>query len=211
MHRIYLHPLPVRLWHWINAVACVMLVLTGVQMRYVGLVNVLSFRTSVAIHNWMGFVLIGDFFLWLIFYLTSDRIRVYHADLNPVAYFRGSLKQALYYGIGLLRRAPNPFHPGIYRKFNPLQAMTYQIIMLVLLPIQCITGLFLWNILGFSDAVALFGGVRVIDTVHVLIFVFFVFYLPAHIYLGTLGRKPVTHFKEMITGYEEAETIDDKS
>jgi thiosulfate reductase cytochrome b subunit len=211
MHRIYLHPLPVRIWHWINAAACVMLVLTGVQMRYVGLINVLSFRSSVAIHNWTGFVLIGDFFLWLIFYLTSDRIQVYHAELNPVAYFRGSLKQALYYGIGLLRRGPNPFHPSIYRKFNPLQAMTYQIIMLVLVPIQCITGLFLWNLLGFSDAVALFGGVRVIDTVHVLIFIFFVFYLPAHIYLGTLGRKPRTHFKEMITGYEEVETIDDES
>ncbi len=208
MHRIYFHPLPVRIWHWINAVAFVMLILTGVQMRYVGLISVLTFRNAVLLHNWMGFLLIGDFFAWLIFYLTSDRIRVYHAEPSPVKYFQGSLAQALYYGFGLMKRAPNPFRPSIYKKFNPLQAMTYQLIMMILLPIQCITGLFLWNMLGFSRAVAFFGGVRVIDTVHVLIFIFFVFYLPAHIYLGTLGRTPVTHFREMFTGYEEEESSD---
>ena len=46
---------------------------------------------------------------------------------------------------------------------------------------------------------------RVVDTVHVLLFIFFVFYLPAHIYLGTLGRTALTHYKEMVTGYEEEE------
>jgi thiosulfate reductase cytochrome b subunit len=41
--------------------------------------------------------------------------------------------------------------------------------------------------------------------VHVLIFIFFAFYIPAHAYLGTLGRTPGTHYKEMFNGYEEAE------
>ena len=140
MHRIYLHPLPVRIWHWINAATCVMLLLTGVQMRYVGLINVVPFGNAVAIHNWIGFILIANFFLWLFYYLGSDRIKVYHAELNPVKYFRGSLDQALYYGYGIFKGAPNPFHPSIYSKFNPLQAMTYQLIMLLLLPIQCVTG-----------------------------------------------------------------------
>jgi len=36
MNRIYLHPLPVRIWHWINAIACAMLFLTGVQIRLRG-------------------------------------------------------------------------------------------------------------------------------------------------------------------------------
>jgi hypothetical protein len=43
----------------------------------------------------------------------------------------------------------------------------------------------------------------VIDTVHVLIFIFFVFFIPFHAYLATLGRTVTAHFKEMITGYEE--------
>ena len=36
MQRIYVHPLPVRIWHWINALGFVLLILTGVQIRYVG-------------------------------------------------------------------------------------------------------------------------------------------------------------------------------
>jgi thiosulfate reductase cytochrome b subunit len=203
MHRIYLHPLAVRIWHWINAAACVMMLLTGAQIRYVGVINVAPFRIAVTLHNWTGFVLIANFFLWLGFYLCSDRIRAYHADLNPMTYFRGSLMQAVYYGYGILKGLPNPFHPSVYRKFNPLQAMTYQMIMLLLLPIQCITGILLWDLTRFSGTVAMLGGLRVVDTVHVLIFIFFVFYIPAHIYLGTMGRTPIVHFKEMFTGYEE--------
>jgi thiosulfate reductase cytochrome b subunit len=202
MQRIYLHPLPVRIWHWINAVTCVSLFLTGVQIRYVGLIDVVSFRLAVALHGWLGFVLIGNFFLWLCYYLCSDRIRAYHAELNPVKYFLGSLRQMLYYSYGIFKGLPNPFHPSVFRKFNLLQAMTYQILMLLLLPVQCVTGVLLWNLVRFSETVSLLGGVRVVDTVHVLIFIFFAFYIPAHAYLGTLGRTAGQHYKEMFTGYE---------
>src|ERR1035441_9971659 len=60
--------------------------------------------------------------------ILSDRIRVYHPELNPMKFFRGSMRQAIYYGYGIFKGAPNPFHVSLYRKFNPLQAMTYQII-----------------------------------------------------------------------------------
>jgi len=203
MHRLYIHPLPVRIWHWINAATCVLLVLTAIQIRYVGLINVVSFRIAVMVHNWLGFVLIANFFVWFVFYLASDKIRVYHPDLNPMRFFRGAMRQALFYGYGIFKGAPNPFHVSIYRKFNPLQAMTYQIVMLLLLPVQCITGVLLWNLTRFASVVALLGGVRVVDTVHVLIFIVFAFYIPFHAYLGTLGRTPMEHFKAMFTGYEE--------
>jgi thiosulfate reductase cytochrome b subunit len=208
MHRVYLHPLPVRIWHWTNAVACVLLFLTGIQIRYVGLINVVSFRTAVAVHSWVGFVMIASFFLWLGFYLCSPRIKTYQADSNPTTFFLGMLRQTLYYSYGVFMKLPNPFRPTIYRKFNPLQLMTYQILMLLLVPIQCVTGVLLWNLVRFAPEVTFLGGVRVVDTVHVLIFIFFAFYLPAHIYLGTMGRRPITHFKEMVTGYEEPEEGD---
>jgi thiosulfate reductase cytochrome b subunit len=205
MHRIYIHPLPVRIWHWTNAVSCVMLFLTGVQIRYVGLIDVVPFRIAVVVHNWIGFVLIANFFVWLGFYLFSDKIKVYHPELNLVKFFRGSMRQAIYYGYGIFKGAPNPFHVSMYRKFNPLQAMTYQIIMLLLLPIQCFTGILLWNLTRFAGVAAFLGGVRVIDTVHVLIFIVFAFYIPFHAYLGTLGHTALDHYKAMVTGYEELE------
>jgi len=205
MRRIYVHQLPVRIWHWINATGCVLLVLTGIQIRYVGLIDVVPFRTAVMVHSWIGWVVVANFFLWLLFYLFSDNIKVYHPELNPVQLFRGSLRQAIYYGYGIFKGAPNPFHMSKYHKFNPLQSLTYQIVMLLLLPIQCFTGVLLWDLTRFAPVVAFLGGVRVVDTAHVVTFIVFVAYIPFHAYLATLGRTPLEHYKAMVTGYEEVD------
>jgi thiosulfate reductase cytochrome b subunit len=205
MYRLYIHPLPVRLWHWTNAVGFVLMILSGMQIRYVGLIDVVSFRTAVAVHNFVGFVLIANFFVWLSFYIFSDRIRAYHAELNPRKHFLGSIRQIYYYGYGIFKGEPNPFQVSIYRKFNPLQSMIYQIIMMLLVPVQFYTGILLWDVKRFSAQVDFFGGVRIIDTVHVLVFIALVFYLLVHVYLGTLGHTRTAHFKSMMTGYEDME------
>lgn len=211
MARLYLHPLPVRIWHWTNACGIVLMILTGIQIRYVGIVDVVSFRTAVRTHNAIGFILIANFCLWLIYYLTSNRIQVYHADLNPKRFFLGAYRQAYFYAYGIFRGEPNPFHLRVYSKFNPLQSMLYQVIMMMVLPVQIYTGLLLWDVKRFSDQVDFFGGVRVIDTVHALIFIFLTFYVLAHVYLGTLGHTRIAHFKAMATGYEDVDDVPEGS
>lgn len=205
MKRIYIHPLPVRIWHWINAFGFLAMIATGVQIRYVGLFDLVPFEVAVDVHNWIGFVLIGNFFVWLLFYLLSDKIRVYHPELNPAKQFRDSFRQLRYYGYGIFKGDPNPHHVSAYHKFNPMQSMTYQIVMLLLVPVQFFTGLLLWDVERFSAAVEFLGGIRVVDTVHVLIFIAFTAYIFIHAYLGTLGHTPAAHFKAMFTGYEEIE------
>jgi thiosulfate reductase cytochrome b subunit len=203
MARIYITPLPVRIWHWTNAFCFLVLIVTALQIRYGDIFDMMSFKTAVMVHNWVGFVLIGNFFLWLFFYLFTDKIKVYHPELSPSKYFNAAFRQMVFYGYGILRGAPNPHHTTPYNKFNALQAMSYQIIMLLLLPLQCITGLLLWDVKRFSVVVDFIGGVRVVDTVHVLLFVFFCGFIIVHIYLATLGHTPTAHIKSMITGYEE--------
>ena len=205
VQRIYVHPLPVRIWHWINALGFVALILTGIQIRYADIVGLMSFKSAVSLHNWIGFVLAANFFVWLFFYLFSDKIKVYHPELSPLEHFRGSLRQLQYYGYGIFRGDPNPHHVSAYHKFNPLQSMLYQIIMLLLVPLQFFTGLLLWDLKRFAGAVDFFGGVRVVDTVHVLCFIFFAGFILVHAYLGSLGHTPAAHYKAMITGYEEVE------
>lgn len=205
MQKLYIHPLPVRIWHWVNAFGFVALILTGLQIRYVGPIDVMSFKTAVHLHNWIGFILIGNFFVWLLFYLFSDKIRVYHPELSPTKYFRESFRQIQYYGYGIFKGDPNPHHVSAYRKFNALQSMSYQIIMMVAVPIQFYTGLLLWDVTRFAGAVAFFGGVRVVDTVHVLVFIVFVSFVCIHVYLATLGHTRTAHIKAMLTGYEEIE------
>jgi len=205
MRKIYVHPLPIRIWHWLNAFGFITLILTGVQIRYLDLVDVLSFKTAVAVHNAVGWILVGNFFVWLIFYLFTDKIRVYHPELSPVKHFRASFRQLRYYGYGIFKGDPNPHHLSAYHKFNALQSMTYQIIMLLLVPLQFLTGVLLWDLKRFSAIVDLFGGVRVVDTVHVLLFIFFTAFIFIHPYLASLGHTATAHFKAMITGYEEVE------
>ena len=203
MSKVYVNPLPVRIWHWANALMFIILIVTGVQIRYLDLFSLMSFRTAVVVHNWVAFALIANFFIWLLFYLFSDRNKAYHPEFNIVKLADQSLKQMLYYGWGMFRGEPNPHHIDPYNKFNPLQRMLYQILMLFLLPLQFATGLMLWDVKRFQPYIDMVGGVRVVDTVHVLIFIFFVFYMFFHPYLATLGHTPTAHIKAMITGYEE--------
>lgn len=208
MKKVYIHPLPVRIWHWINALGFLILIATGLQIRYLDLVQVLPFSVAVNIHNWTGFVLIADFFLWFGFYLFTDKITVYLPEMNAKKYFEDAWRQIKFYGYGIFLGEENPHHPTIYHKFNALQIMMYQIIMLLLLPLLFVSGLLLWDLQRFSFLVDLFGGVRVVDTVHVLLFIVFTGFLIMHLYLITLGRTRFEHIKSMLTGYEE---VPDKS
>ena len=205
MTKVYVHPLPVRIWHWTNAVGFVVLILTGLQIRYMDLVQALSFPVAVNVHNTVGFVLIANYFVWLLFYLFSDKITVYHPELKPSKYFRDTIRQAMYYGYGIFKGHPNPHHVTAYRKFNALQSTMYQIIMILLVPIQFYTGVLLWDVAGFAGSIEALGGVRVVANLHVALFIFFFAFIFGHVYLASLGHTTSAHFKAMLTGYEEVE------
>ena len=98
--KIYLHPLPVRLWHWLNALGFMLLILTGAQIRYVDLFSLMSFEAAVNLHNWVGFAVIANWFLWFVYYLFSERVTNYHPDLDPVSFFQRYFRQAGYYSWG---------------------------------------------------------------------------------------------------------------
>ena len=78
-----------------------------------------------------------------------------------------------------------------------------KIVMLLVVPVQFATGLMMWDIKRFEGVIALLGGLEVIDTVHVLGYIFFISFTMVHAYMGALGKTPATHFREMFTGYEE--------
>jgi len=200
---LYINPLPVRIWHWLNALGFVALILTGTHIRYAHLFNLMTFETAIKTHNWVAFAVIANYFVWLGFYLYSDRITVYHPELNFRKFFDKAFKQMMYYGYGIFRGHKSPHKVLPHDKFNPMQSITYQIIMLLVVPVQFITGLMLWDIKRFEAPIALLGGISMVSTIHVLIYIFFISFTLIHAYMGALGKTPATHFREMFTGYEE--------
>ncbi len=201
--RVYLHPLPVRIWHWVNAVGFVIMILTGSQIRYNDLFNVMSFESTINVHNWVGFVVIFNYLLWLGYYLFSDKGSNYHPVLDAKQFFTNYFRQMDYYSRGIFTGEKKPHKVRPHDKFNAMQRLTYQVVMMVTGPIQIVSGVMLWDVKRFADWIEFVGGIRVVSTVHVVMFIAFVFFIMLHAYMGFLGPKPSTHYKEMITGYEE--------
>ncbi|MCX5815798.1 MAG: cytochrome b/b6 domain-containing protein [Proteobacteria bacterium] len=201
MSNIYLHPLPLRVWHWINASIVFVLIVTGIQLRIPDIHIFESYSIVVLIHKCFGFALAGSFLFWLFYYIfTGGFKKHYRFNLNDI---RNMPQQALYYSFSIFKGGKNPFQPTPENKFNALQKIAYLSVMFLCVPVITITGILFSDILYFFSWIRAIGGVRILDTIHVAAAYVFVFYLLVHLYMATLGPKVHSHIKGMITGYEE--------
>ncbi len=204
MKKIYLHPLPIRIWHWVNALGFIILILTGAQIKLGNKINLFSFETAVDIHSWLGFILLANYSIWLFYYLLTLKIKIYIPPLHhPIEFAKKAVTQAKFYGWGIMVGDQNPHHSTPDNKFNPMQQMSYLMIMAALIPVQIITGLFLWNPKLFGPVVNLIGGIQIADTIHILLWIFFSAFIIVHFYLATLGHTTWAHIIAMFTGFEE--------
>jgi thiosulfate reductase cytochrome b subunit len=201
MSKLYLHPLPVRIWHWANAFIVIILILTGIQMRAPSIQMIHDYRIVVLIHKYFGFAMAGSFFFWLFYYIfTGDLKKHYIMSFKDM---KNIPEQALYYLFHIFRGKKNPFKPSPENKFNSLQKLAYSSIMFVFVPIIAFTGILFSDILYFFSWIKAIGGLRILDAIHITAAYIFVFYLLVHIYMATLGPKLYSHIKSMVTGYEE--------
>jgi thiosulfate reductase cytochrome b subunit len=200
-----LHPLMIRIWHFIHAIAIVLLVLTGLQLRFPDLVTWFgTFRAAVAFHKICGFIVLFDYLLWFGFYAATRGLVKQYVP-TPEDFTIGIPTQSTYYFARIFLGDPAPFEPTPEAKFNALQKTTYFGIMFVLVPLQIVTGVLLWDLERFRALIEALGGVRVIDAFHIILAYIFTAFLIVHIYLATLGHTFFSHFKAMIVGHENTE------
>ncbi|UFS71532.1 cytochrome b/b6 domain-containing protein [Geomonas sp. RF6] len=203
---IYLTPMPVRIWHWLNALGIVTLCVTGAQIRFPDHVNVFgSYKAAIELHNTAGIVVSCSYVLWILYYglIARTLVKLYVPTLTDIK--TGLFRQALFYFFQYFLGGPNPHHTLPENKFNPLQKTAYLAIMLVLLPLVIATGFMLLNVAPLREVIAMLGGLKVLVSSHFLIACSFNAFLFAHIYLATLGHTPFAHFKPMWHGWEEVE------
>ena len=201
MKRIYLHPLPLRIWHWANALIVILLLITGIELRIPGVAALRVNSPALLVHRYAGWSMMISSLFWLVYSLMSGNLschyRIRRGDL------KGTFRQAKFYLFSIFRGEENPFRASPEGKFNPLQKLTYGTIMCVFTPIIMVTGLFFSDILFFRKYILLLNAVKILDAIHVTIAYVFALYLIVHIYMATLGRKPSSHIKAMVVGYEE--------
>ncbi|RLB00883.1 MAG: cytochrome b [Deltaproteobacteria bacterium] len=201
--RELLHPLWIRLCHWVHGISIVMLILTGLQIRFPDVFVIFpNLKRAVSLHNFFGFVVLFTFFAWFAYYAAKRTlVKQYVPSKDEI--ILGMPFYANYYFIRYFLGDPHPFEPTPEVKFNPLQKTTYFGIMFIMVPLQVITGLLLWDIKTFRPIIEAVGGVRVVDALHIILAYVFCAFLLVHLYLATLGHTFFSHFKAMIVGYED--------
>ena len=201
MKRTYLHPLFLRIWHWLNALLVVILLITGTQLRIPGIASLRPNDPALLVHKYAGWAMVVSFIIWLVYGLVVDHLS-HHYSIRRRD-LKGVFSQAKFYLVSIFRGEENPFRPSPEDKFNPLQKLAYGAIMCFFTPVLVVTGLLYSDILFFRKYILLWNVVGVLDAIHVIGAYVFALYLVVHLYMATLGRTAFSHIKAMIMGYEE--------
>jgi thiosulfate reductase cytochrome b subunit len=200
--KIYLYPVWIRLWHVLNALMFLLLIFTGISLRYSSVDNALMrFDVAVAIHNVCAIIVTINYGVFVIGNLVTRNGKFYrkwrkNLVVNLWTQFR-------FYAVGIFNKEKHPFPITEKQKFNPLQKFAYVIVMYFGMPLLILSGLALFfpelmgaNVFGIS-------GLVFYDSLHIIVGFVLSLFLLIHIYTCTLGDKPGTLFKSMINGYHE--------
>lgn len=196
MQRLVLYTLFNRLWHWSQALLIILLALTGFEVR--GTFALFGYARAVSLHNTLAVALIVLIVFAVFWHITTGEWRQY---IPTRAFLR---EMVAFYLTGIFKGATHPVRKERTAKLNPLQRLAYLGFKVLIIPIQVTTGALYYfypnlNTLGWSPST-----LWVIAVVHVLGAFGLLAFLIGHIYLATTGTTPLSNFKAMIRGWEEA-------
>lgn len=204
MNKIYLYPGFIRLWHMLNAILMLVLILTGLSMQYSARDSfMISFPVSVQLHNISGIALTASYLIFFIGNIISGNRKHYRLQWQGLK--KRMFIQLRYYMFGYLKKQTHPYPVSGERKFNPLQAFTYALIMYIALPLVVISG---WGLLfpeTILDGVFGVSGLVLTDLLHVIMGFLLSIFMIVHIYTITMGLHPLRNFRAIITGWHHTE------
>jgi thiosulfate reductase cytochrome b subunit len=201
MKRVVLYTLTDRLWHWLQAIAFVLLLLTGFEVHAPNAVRLFGFERSARLHADLGLAMVGIGILSVCCTLTTGAIM--RDAPKPKDFLSLAVAQIRYYLRGVLSGARHPLQPRLGSGLGILRQVTYLVLLNVLLPTQVATGLLIWAAPTSPEMIGRLGGLGAIAGVHTLAAWLFVAFLVAHLYSSTMGRTPVSRFRTMLLGWED--------
>lgn len=203
---MYLYPVWIRIWHVINALMFLILIITGISMQYTDKDNaayIVGFAKAVKWHNAAAMVLVANYIVFILGNAFTANGRYYR--IKKENFWPNLISQARYYAFGIFRGEKHPFPTTVEQKFNPLQKFTYVLAMYIGMPLLIITGFVLLfpelaikNFFGMS-------GLAMNDVLHISIGFLLSLFMIIHIYTCTLGSKPGSLFRGIITGFHESD------
>jgi len=164
---------------------------------------VVGFANAVKWHNFAALVLTAGYVVFVAGNIFTDNDKYY--KIKKENFVADLIKQLKYYSLGMFKGVKHPFPVTEERKFNPLQKVTYVLAMYLGMPLLIISGVGL--LLPEITIKVLFGisGLILTDILHITMGFFLSIFMIIHIYTCTLGSKPTSLFRGIITGYHESE------
>ncbi|PJF41312.1 MAG: hypothetical protein CUN55_11835 [Phototrophicales bacterium] len=203
VEQVYMYSVYERQWHWLQAALIFGLMFTGLVIHRPDNFGMFSFRGIVLVHNALALVLVVNAALAFFYHFVSGEIQQFLP--RPRGYFDQMAQQFVYYTRGIFRGEPHPFEKTRNRKLNPIQQLTYFIILNVILPLQVISGVLLWGAQRWPTAAELVGGLPWMATVHAICAWSFASFILIHVYMTTTGHTPTAAIRAMLTGWDEVE------
>jgi thiosulfate reductase cytochrome b subunit len=199
---MYLYPKWLRAWHVLNALLFLILIVTGLSMQYTGKENasfIVGFSKATRMHNIAAIILTVNYIIYVLGNLFTKNGRYYKISRKNFISELGT--QLKYYSWGMFKGEKHPFPVTEERKFNPLQKFSYVLAMYVALPLLIISGVGL--LFPEITIKTIFGvsGLILTDILHITMGFFLSIFMIIHIYTCTLGAKPTSLFRGIITGY----------
>ena len=191
-----LHPLPLRIMHWVNAIAMIVMITSGwgIYDDYV-IISGLHFPKALRLGDWAAESLLwhfaGMWFLainglaYLLYGAITGRFREKLLPIKLPDLLR-TVNETLHFKIA---------HDDL-TKYNAVQKLLYVVVILAGIS-QVATGLAIWKPIQFYFLVDLFGGFQGARLVHFLGMVVIVGFLAVHVALSLLVPSTL---RAMITG-----------
>jgi Ni/Fe-hydrogenase b-type cytochrome subunit len=220
-HVIFRHRLSTRLWHWVNAIAIFIMLMTGLTIsnahprlywghygfspasawielpRWPGWMTIPSFYSLAIARNWhLAFAWVFAFGLaaYMIWSLFNGHFR------RDVALSRWEVAPPHLWA-DIRKHARFDFHDP-HGRYNPIQKITYSFVLFIFLPLLILTGLTLSP--GMNAAlpwlVDLFGGRQSARSIHFIMATAIGAFIVIHVLLVLLAG-PVNEMRSMITGW----------
>ncbi len=203
LREVYMYTIYERFWHWMQTAVILGLVFTGLIIHKPDKFGLFSFAYIVQVHNVLAAILLINAAMAAFYHFVSGEIQKFLPQ--PLGFFNDMAIQLKFYLSGIFRGEEHPFEKTISRKFNPLQQVTYLAILNVLLPLQVLTGIFMWGAQRWPGIAAQLGGLVYLAPFHTLIAWLFSTFIVLHVYLTTTGPTPITGIRSMIVGWDQVE------
>lgn len=190
----YLYTLPVRCWHWLNALCFAALIISGCALHWVSA----KFSLWVDVHNIAGVSLCV---IWLGFILVAICGNGHHFRVCWQGIVGRLIRQTRYYLYGIFRGEPHPEHASPASKFNILQQLGYIGVMFLLLPLLMVTGLLMMYPGYTPETLFALPGKQVVAWLHYALAAVMVAFIIVHLYLCSTGDTPGALIKGMLDGF----------